>query len=390
MECLQYLIHCIHSNINDIKQIYLPTSIAVTALYLPIFLLSIFNQKITKLSKWILTIPIVIYLLFIPMYQPVRSIPLFNSCIAGIAIYYVQKVCEWLLIRRNEFHQWSFFDIQHELFYYRVYTQSVSIKKLDKKKKKEIFFTGPIQFNKHAQSLIDISCNIIKYYVLLDFVIYSLHEIFSTDFYENYYKKYLLVQIIVNQLGGCVVYLFLMFNYEIVRHTLCLLFNRPLELIPDLFNEPYRAISPVDFWSRWHQIFKNTWIELIFKPISTLICHHWPYLSKSISYGISSMCVFLVSGIMHEYTVYITLNKFSGDQIKFFLLQGFAVLIESAVKQQSPQFYIPKPIGFFLTFIFNGITAGYFIQPWIPFFYDKKILKYSFINFVIRNLFYKY
>ncbi|CAF1288459.1 unnamed protein product [Adineta steineri] len=323
MECLQYLIHCIHSNINDIKQIYLPTSIAVTALYLPIFLLSIFNQSITKLSKWILTIPIVIYLLFIPMYQPVRSIPLFNSCIAGIAIYYVQKVCEWLLIRRNEFHQWSFFDIQHELFYYRVYTQSV-------------------------------------------------------------------IQIIINQLGGCVVYLFLMFNYEIVRHTLCLLLNRPLELIPDLFNKPYRAISPIDFWSRWHQIFKNTWIELIFKPISTLICHHWPYLPKFISYGISSMCVFLVSGIMHEYTVYITLNKFSGDQIKFFLLQGLAVLIESAFKQQFPQFYISKPIGCVLTFIFNGITAGYFIQPWIPFFCDKKILKYSFINFVIRNLFYRY
>ena len=72
--------------------------------------------------------------------------------------------------------------------------------------------------------------------------------------YEKYYKKYLSVQIIINQLSGCIVYLVFMINYEILRHTLCLIFNRPLEIIPDLFRQPYRAISSVDFWSRWHQM----------------------------------------------------------------------------------------------------------------------------------------
>jgi hypothetical protein len=253
MACVKYLNNFLLSTITDIKQIYLPTSLAITALYLPIFLLSIFSHLILKISKWIVTIPIVIYLLLIPTCPPVCSIPLFNTCTAGLAIYYTQKVCEWILIRRNEFHQWSFFDIQHELFYYRVYTQPVSVRKLNKTKK-EIFFSGPIQFDKHANSLIHISCNIIKYYLLFDLVIYLINEIFSTDFYEKYYKEYLSVQIIVNQLSGCVVYLFLMLNYEILRHTLCLVLNRPLELIPDLFRQPYRAISPSDFWSRWHQV----------------------------------------------------------------------------------------------------------------------------------------
>jgi hypothetical protein len=82
---------------------------------------------------------------------------------------------------------------------------------------------------------------------------------------------------------------------------------------------------------------------------------------------------------------FIATEKFSGDQIKFFFLQGLAVLIEHALKQQFPQLYIPKSIGFLLTFIFNGLTSGYFLKPWIPYFNKKQTLKYSLINFMIRN-----
>jgi hypothetical protein len=251
MECLRqhYLNNFVFVIIDDIKKIYLPTGLAISALYLPIFLLSIFNHSISKISKWILTISIVTYLLLLPSYPPIRAIPLFNTCIAGLAIYYAQKVCEWILIRSNEFQHWSFLDIQHELFYYRVYTQPISVKKFNQTKK-EIFFTGPIQYTKHFQSLIYLSCNIIKYSLLLDVILNLLSRIFRTDLYENYF----LIRILINQFSGCIVYIFLLINYEIVRHTLCLICNRPLELIPELFRQPYRAISPSDFWSRWHQM----------------------------------------------------------------------------------------------------------------------------------------
>ena len=185
MECLQHLNSFIFFIIDDIKHIYLPTSLVLIALYFPIFLLSVFNHSISNISKWTVTIPIVIYLLFIPLWQPIRSIPIFNTCIAAIAIYYAQKVCEWFLIRRNEFHQWSFFDIHHELFYYLVYTQSVPLKNLITNVK-EIIFTGPIQCDKHLKSLIYISFNIIKYYLLLDLIIYLITQVFSTNFYEKY------------------------------------------------------------------------------------------------------------------------------------------------------------------------------------------------------------
>jgi len=99
------------------------------------------------------------------------------------------------------------------------------------------------------------------------------------------------------------------------------------------------------------------------------------------------MSVFLFSGVIHEYLVYITFNKFSGDQLKFFFLQGLAVLIEYGVKQKCNQLSIPNSIGFLLTFIFNSITSGYFLKPWIPYFKEKQTLKYSLTNFIVRNLF---
>jgi hypothetical protein len=206
---------------TDIKDIYAPTILATTALYIPIFFLSIF-----RISNWFFAIPI---------HPIIRSVPLFNTAIAGLAAYYAQKVCEWLLIRRNEFHQWSFSDIHHELYFYRIYTQSINLRKLNPTRK-QIFYTGSIQF--------------IKHYLLFDMAIYLLIRILNTDLYERYF----FMKILINLFSGWVIYLFLTIQYEIIRYTFCLIFNRPLEMIPTLFRQPYRAISPSDFWTRWHQM----------------------------------------------------------------------------------------------------------------------------------------
>ena len=233
---------------NDAKHIYLPTSVALTAVYLPIFLLAIFKHFLTRIPRWVLTIPIVTYLLLLPTHPSIRSIPLINMSIAGIAVYNAQKICEWILVRREEFQQWSYFDTHHELFFYRVYTHPVSLRKFEQRKK-ALFYTGPIEYLKHFRSLILLSYRIIQYYLLLDLLIFFLGQIFATDLYE----KYFLVRILINQTSGLLVYFFLSIIYEITRFNLCLFYNRPLESMPDLFQEPYRAISPTDLWARWHQ-----------------------------------------------------------------------------------------------------------------------------------------
>lgn len=224
--------------------IFFPTGFVFLALYFPIFLLSIFNQSIVHLSKWILLIPILIYLLYIPFYPLIREIPFFHICIAGLTIYYAQKICEWLLIRRNEFHSWTFFDIQHELFFYRIYYEINS-------KNKRIFYSKSIHVIHHFKSLIYLQLNIFKYLILLIILIYLLKEILLHHLHE----QYILIRIIINPFGGLFVYFFLSINYEIYRFNVCLFFNRPLEFMPDLFNQPYRANSPSDFWNnRWHQM----------------------------------------------------------------------------------------------------------------------------------------
>lgn len=130
--------------------------------------------------------------------------------------------------------------------------------------------------------------------------------------------------------------------------------------------------------------YKNTWIELIFKPTSRCLRYYFPYLPKFVSYSISSMSVFLFSGIVHEYIDYITFNKISGNPMKFFFLQGLAVLIEHIFKQIFPRLYIPKFIGFICTLIFNGITAGYFLKPWIVYLKIYPTSKYSFIRILLH------
>ena len=89
---------------------------------------------------------------------------------------------------------------------------------------------------------------------------------------------------------------------------------------------------------------------------------------------------------MHEYFVFVTFHKFSGDQVIFFFVQGLAVLVETALTRLLRRYHVPNSVGFVITFIFNGITAGYFIQPWLTYFNQKQKLKYSVIDLFLRNV----
>ena len=92
---------------------------------------------------------------------------------------------------------------------------------------------------------------------------------------------------------------------------------------------------------------------------------------------------------MHEYFVFITFNEISGDQMKFFIFQGLAVLTEYALRYYFQHLAIPNAVGFLFTLIFNGITSGYFLKPWIVCFQQNPKLKYSFIDFIVQSFFRK-
>jgi hypothetical protein len=133
--------------------------------------------------------------------------------------------------------------------------------------------------------------------------------------------------------------------------------------------------------------YRYTWIELIFKPVSQLLRSCWPKAPTCLIQSVASICIFIFSGLMHEYFVYVTFQKFSGDQVMFFFIQGLAVLVETVLKHLLRRYHVPKSAGFVITFIFNGITAGYFIQPWISYFNQKQKLKYSVVDLLMRKVF---
>lgn len=130
--------------------------------------------------------------------------------------------------------------------------------------------------------------------------------------------------------------------------------------------------------------FKNTWVELIFKPTSARLRRQYPRLPRTAVRAISTLCVFIFSGLVHEYPVYIVWNRLSGSQMQFFVCQGLAVIAEHALRHRFPRAYVPKPVGWALTFVFNGITAGYFLQPWMAYFEQKHLSQYSLIHTLLR------
>lgn len=132
--------------------------------------------------------------------------------------------------------------------------------------------------------------------------------------------------------------------------------------------------------------YRHTWIELIFKPVSNILLHYWPEAPKFLTQSVSSICVFFFSGVVHEYFVYVTFGKISGDQIMFFVIQGLAVIVEYLMRRALHGRHVPNLLGFIVTFLFNGLTAGYFIQPWISYFNQGQKLKYSVIDAMLRKL----
>jgi len=123
-------------------------------------------------------------------------------------------------------------------------------------------------------------------------------------------------------LGGFVVY----FSIEVMYATAalvgrCLLFHDAWQW-PLLFNEPWRATSIVDFWTRWHQFFRRSFIVLGAAP-GTRLCGRVG--------GV--LGAFAVSALLHLPATW-ALGRNAGivPVGGFFVMSGVGVLIEAAAR----------------------------------------------------------
>ncbi len=87
----------------------------------------------------------------------------------------------------------------------------------------------------------------------------------------------------------------------------------------EVFRMPPLAASPVDFWGRrWNLTFRNLAHRLVFLPTRRVV-----------GVRAAGLLVFVLSALVHEYTVWAALGGGLGWMSAFFLLQGAAVVLLS-------------------------------------------------------------
>lgn len=134
----------------------------------------------------------------------------------------------------------------------------------------------------------------------------------------------------------------------------------------ELFNAPFLASSPRDFWSRrWNMFFRDFFHKMFFR-------NH-----KSISFlrsTLSALAIFAISGLLHEYTFWSIVGKLSGLNLLFFAVHGIATAGQVAIQMAFPVLKrIPRPVGIVMNLLFLLLTIPLFVGPYISSGYVHKV-----------------
>lgn len=106
------------------------------------------------------------------------------------------------------------------------------------------------------------------------------------------------------------------------------------------------ASTPAEFWRRYNRIVGQFLHEDIFKPLQG---RRHP--------ARTTLMVFAVSGLIHEYIFSVAIGRLQGFQFLFFLLQGFAVALTQHVNPSGRQ-AVAWGLG---TLAFNVTTSVFFL-----------------------------
>lgn len=113
----------------------------------------------------------------------------------------------------------------------------------------------------------------------------------------------------------------------------------------DANDRPFAARTPAEFWRRYNRLVGQFLQEDFFKPMRGL---RHPVRS--------TLAVFAVSGLLHEYLFWMAIGHAAGLQMTFFMLQGLAVATTLRIKPLGW-----KAIAWRLgTFAFNALTSVFF------------------------------
>jgi D-alanyl-lipoteichoic acid acyltransferase DltB (MBOAT superfamily) len=119
--------------------------------------------------------------------------------------------------------------------------------------------------------------------------------------------------------------------------------------VEPVFQAPLLSRSPREFWSRrWNKFVAR----FLLRHVALSLPRRWPA-------PVIVLCVFAVSGLLHEYFAWGSAGEHwvAGDMLVFFLAQGLAVIAELRVPVRAP-----RKVGIVTTFLWMTLTAPLFFH----------------------------
>ena len=112
-------------------------------------------------------------------------------------------------------------------------------------------------------------------------------------------------------------------------------------------DNPFIAVTPADFWRRYNRLVGQAFHENVFMIFSG---RRHPLRT--------TLLVFFLSGVMHEYIFGIAIGAVQGLQLAFFMLQGVAVAATLRMRPKGKR----RLLGIAGTFAFNVVTSLLFFD----------------------------
>ena len=78
---------------------------------------------------------------------------------------------------------------------------------------------------------------------------------------------------------------------------------------------------------------------------------------------IAGLAVFGFSAVMHEYMVFVSLERFDGRMLGFFALHGMVTMLYTMVAKLGRTTAVPQPIAVAIHFVWFIATAPLFFGP---------------------------
>ncbi|KAF9280860.1 hypothetical protein BGZ68_006982 [Mortierella alpina] len=147
---------------------------------------------------------------------------------------------------------------------------------------------------------------------------------------------------------------------------------------------PCFALTPKDFWTTWHTLFRYLWVDLGFLPVQRA-CKRYltpnrvgSRVSRISRQVFPVLAVFGLSAIMHGYIVYAVWRESIWSQISYFMIQGVGVIATTAVERSVignqvrrvydlggpvTQFSM-RVVAYLMMALYHAVTSPLFVYPY--------------------------